>query len=192
MKKALLLLIALLFVSGVAIAETPAYRLSPGAGEIKSKHGTEAVPDKTFRLVRYVPATGTLDSASIDAGSVVIWDTQSDDGITVTTTTTSYDSRVAGILVLTTLTPENLANDVTEDVGKRNWGWLQTYGLSRVNIQTDGTATVGAALGTGDTAGDANDYLPSASSSTLNGFAGFFMDSAAANADDVDCFVRCE
>jgi len=196
-RKIISLVVIALFVAGSVYAATPGYRLSPGIGENKTtmQGGTQSDPGKTFRMVRYVPAGGTGEATdtTLVAGSIVIWDLVSDDGVTVTTTTTSYDSAVAGIIVQAALTPVTLSNTAVQDRGGRNWTWLQTHGLSEVRIQTDSsTVTAGDALATGDVAGEAADFLASASDAGANGNAGFFYDTGAAAADNVECFIKCE
>jgi len=187
-----LVLVALL-VAGVALAATPGFRLSPGIGENKThaQGGQQSDPGKTFRIVRYVPADGDGDSTTLVTESLMVWDVISDDGVTVTTSTTSYISTVAGIIVQAALTPETLGNTAVEDRGKRNWTWLQTHGLAQVRVG-NGSVAVSEAMGTSVNAGEAGTFLASASDGTLNGNAGFFYDAANADADDVEVFIMCE
>lgn len=194
MKKIISIFLVALLVAGSAFAATPGFRLSPGIGENKTsvQGGQQSDPGKTFRLVRYVPPSGSSASTTLVTESIVVYDVISDDGVTVTTSTTSYDSAVAGIIVQAALTPETLGNTAAQDRGKRNWTWLQTHGLAQVRVHADGPVTAGDALSVGGTAGEACEFLASASSSGLNGNAGFFYDSALAAVDDVECFVTCE
>ncbi len=195
MKKIFCLILVALLGAGVAYAATPGYRLSPGIGENKSsaQGGTQSAPGKTFRMVRYVPAAGTANSATLVTESIVVYDIISDDGVTVTTTTTSYDSAVAGIIAQVALTPVTLSNTAAQDRGNRNWTWLQTHGLAQVRVQTDtSTVTAGDAMSCGDVAGEAADYVGGGTDASTQGNAGFFYDTAAAGTDDVECFVMCE
>lgn len=196
MKKILCLVLITLLIAGVAFAATPGYRLSPGIGENKTtaQGGQQSDPGKTFRIVRYVPITGIadggLDSATLAAESIVVYDVVSDDGVTVTTTTTSHDSAVAGVIVQAALTPETLGDSAADDRGKRNWTWLQTHGLSEVTVA--GTVSAGDALATSTVTGEAVAFVASTSASGANGNAGFFYDAQVEPADDVECFIVCE
>ena len=189
-----LVLIALL-MSSVAFAATPGRDLGHGAGDVAGNNSSryDWDPQRTFRLVRYVPTGGSANSTTLVTESIVIWDLTSDDGVTVTTTTTSYNSAVAGIIVQAALTPTTLSNTAKQDYGLRNWTWLQTYGKAEVRVQTDsGTVTAGDAMSTGDVAGEAADFLASTTDAGAQGYAGFFYDTASGAADDVEVFIRCE
>ena len=193
LNKIVVLFVAILLMAGLAIAATPGRDTSPGKGDIMGNVGRyDDDAHKTFRLVRYVPAAGSGNSATLAAESIVVWDIISDDGVTVTTTTTSYNSAVAGIIVNAALTPQVLGQTAAYDAGKRNWTWLQTYGLAQVRIHTDGPVTAGQAMSTGGAAGEACEFKSSTSDASLQGNAGFFYDSGLAAADDVECFVMCE
>ena len=194
MKKIVCLILAALLVAGTAYATTPGYRINPGIGENKTtcQGGQVSDPGKTFRMVRYVPASGDGNSATLATESIVIWDTTSDDGVTVTTTTVSPASTVAGVIVQVGLTPVTLGLTAAQDRGDRCWTWLQTHGLAQVRIGATNEVKVGAAMGTSGTAGEADQYVASVSDSTKLGNAGFFFDDAAAAADDVECFITCE
>jgi len=194
MKKIISIFIVALLVTGSAFAATPGFRLSPGIGENKTsvQGGQQSDPGKTFRMVRYVPAGGSGDSTTLVTESIVIWDLVSDDGVTVTTTTTSPDSAVAGIIVQAALSPETLGNSAKEDRGKRNWTWLQTHGVSQVRVNATNGVVAGNSMGTSATAGEADIFVASASDATKNGNAGFFYDTSAKALDDVECFLMCE
>jgi hypothetical protein len=193
MKKSLILLVAALLVCGVAFAATPANQISPGAGDIVAKHGSDMIPDKTFRLVRYMPSVlGNLNVATLTKDSIVIWDIASDDGVTITTTLTSNDPAVAGIVPIAILTPETFGQTLTEDLGRRNWGWVQTYGKSNVNMMTLGTAAAGACLGTGSDRGQAAAFIASTTPGSTNGSAGFYFDAGTAAATGVECFLKVQ
>ena len=188
MRKYLFVLLAILFVGGVAFSETPGYRQNPGTGDILGQGKYQSDPHRIFRLVRYVPATYAGASA-LAADSIVIWDATSDDGVTVTTTTTSYDSAVAGIIVTQASTGDTglLA---TEAAGDSNWTWLQTYGKSQVNFCTTcGGVSAKSAIATSTTAGEASQFLGSTTSSVAQGKAGFAYDAATPGDDDVEVFL---
>ena len=126
MKKILSLLLISLLVGGLAFAITPGYRQSPGTGDIMGQGKFIQDPHKTFRLVRYVQED-IRQANNATADTMVIWQTASDDdGVTVTRTNVSNDSRVAGVIVSNALTQETAGNTAAQDVGLRNWAWLQT------------------------------------------------------------------
>jgi len=189
MKKVISLILVALVFSVSAFAATPGDRTSPGVGDVWGQKKFPSDPHRSFRKVRYVPASGTSVSATLTNDSIVVWDVVSDDGVTVTTTTTSPDSAVAGIIKNKALTPEALGRTARQDEGKRNWTWLQTYGLAEVRVNATNNVVVNAAMGTSATAGEADHFLPSTSDSTKQGKAGFFLDSASAAANDVECFL---
>lgn len=191
-------LMAVTLVVLVALMGASAYaapQLSGGAGDIMGAGQFPSDPGKIFRLVRYIPPTGGLDSATLIDTSIVIWDYTSDDGVTVTTTTTSPDSAVAGVLAVDALTPDSIAVlgwTALQSIGKRNWTWLQTYGYAQVRVNTTNAVFSGSAMGTSAVAGEADIFVASTSDARKNGNAGFFYDAAAAGADDVECFVRLD
>lgn len=65
--------------------------------------------------------------ASISADRVVVLDSTSNDGITVTTTTTSYDGLAVGVTIdaITGITSDNTA---ASGLNQNNWGRVQVYG----------------------------------------------------------------
>jgi len=206
MKKILVFTLITFFVLiSVGLAAGPTGPNNPG--EILGQGKLASDPHRTFRLVRWSPTAAVTHTLTAD--SIVIWDSTHDDGVTINVTTTSGDSRVAGVLVTAIVSGDtgldgeiNLASD---DVGKVNWGWLQVYGKCNVNVaSTSGISTAGYAMGTGITPGCAGvfstdsigqpGYLPN-----KVGIAGFFYDGGtefakyASTADQsIDCFVRCQ
>ena len=195
MKKVITIMLALLVAfSMTAFAERGSVT-SGGNGNIMGQGKFPSDPHKIFRLVRYVaPDDSTDTAATLIVDSIVIWDCVSDDGVTVTTTTTSPDSAVAGIVAIAILTPDygTIGWTAVQDLGRRNWGWLQTYGKAEVRINTTNLVAAGDAMGTSAVAGEADLFVASATESNKNGNAGFFYDAGAAAANDVECFVRCD
>jgi len=218
MKKLLSLLIVLTLVVGTyAFAETlntPGYRIGPGAGFRPDSGKYPQDPHKTFRLVRYVQQVGGAvsnepdnendgvnDGGILSEDSIVVWHTSYDDGVTITTTGISQDSRVAGIIAVRVhgQTFENRGNAASDDVGKKNWTFLQTYGKAEVRLGSILAVTEGQAMGTSNQAGRATYFVATpkilntdASASVHQGFGGFFYDAGDASATDVECFVRCD
>ena len=203
MKKILSILLAVLFMAASCYAIMPA---SPGIGEIKGQGKFPSDPHRTFRLVRYMQQVADGAAPVLSKDAIVIWDTSAsgDDGVTITTTTTSSDSRVAGIVVLATVGTEDAGTTPTsafDQIGGKNWTWLQTYGLSQVDMAPGASAAVGEALATGTLGGyatrhtlsqDPGTALDDTTNGTQFGNAGFFYDAATVGAANVEVFVRTE
>ena len=191
MRKFTFCLLALLLCVGVAFAATPGYRQDPGTGDILGQGKYQSDAHKIFRMVRYVPTT-YAGADTLDAPALVIWSLTADDGVTVTTTTTSADSAVAGIIVTQALTPDVDGNTAVEDRGGVNWTWLQTYGFCTVDV-TAQVVAAGEAMGASTTAGEANSFtITAAMNARAMGNAGFFYDAADAAAEDVECFLNID
>lgn len=142
----LLILLVSAFVPMVAFAY-------PDDGSVADKWSNPNPNDpyKIFTLVRY-PST-SANEPGLSKGDVVIWDTVSDDGVTVNISTstgvfnnTSSIDAVAGVIVSTLIPSADQANSAGGDINRRNWGWMQVYGYnSTVNI-TGGNALAGTGL----------------------------------------------
>ncbi len=196
MKKLLVLSIIALFMLGAVEVSFAVNPSGPGAsGDIMGMGTGRYVsdPHRTFRLVRARAAT------TITADSMVVWDTDvvyptASDGVTVTVTSTSGDSRVAGFLVTSIASRDTTGGGytATEDVGLRNWGWLQTYGKS-VDKATASTTpvTAGNAISCGPTGGSYSGYFGSTTSASTQGNAGFALETVAAGATGY-IFLMCE
>jgi len=181
MKKILFCFVALLLVAGMAYA---------GGTDIMGQGGFPSDAHKIYRLVRN-PMCGT-SVVGLTADTVVIWDTVSDDGVTVTLSTTSADTRVAGVVVNTIATAD-YSQTAANDIGKRNWGYIQTYGLGTVQVSDQGGWPVGATVGCASLeTGHATGVVPSTTDVQANGILGFGMDAVAAGASDAEVFIRCE
>ena len=192
MRKYIAILLAVLLMAGTAFAATPGRDLSPGKGDIMGNVGRyDFDAHKTFRLVRYVPADNSAVSTTLTANSLVIWDTTSDDGVTVTTTATSANAAVAGIIVQQALTPQTLGNTATQDYAKRNWTWLQTYGLATAALADDeGVVAAGSPIAIGADKGTVTGY--NSAISPFGASCGFAYDDIAASGTDSEVFLRCE
>lgn len=180
-------LLAVLLMAGQALAQP-----SPlsSAGDILGQGDVPSEAHKIFRFVRYVPVT-YAGSTALAADSIVVWNTSEDDGVTITTTTTSGDTAVAGIVIASIVTPDVSGNTAFQDVGKRNWGWLQTYGKAQVDLVSGGANVVAKdAFGTSTTAAESAPYSDGASGiPSQQGQAGFYQDAATAGDNDVDVFI---
>lgn len=181
MKKIILVIFIICCLIGVSYA-APATNNS-GPGDILGQGKLDSQAHKIFRLVRYVPAAGTDNIITLSKDSIVIWDTTSDDGVTVTLSATTKDSRIAGVMASTCLTPDlgGLGNTATQDIGHRNWGWLQTYGWANVTQNGTYLAVAGDAFSNGAQQGTAGPYSVGTTPTTC-GKAGFYLDSVAVGA----------
>jgi len=197
------LVIALIALFAVGIYALPSFAVNPSgpgyAGDISGmatgRYASD--PHRTFRLVRYNASTQT--NANIVAGNIVVWDTLASptcaDGVSITLTTTSTDARVAGQMVTAIATRDaggltwSGNHTASEDVGQRNWGWLQTYGLSTTNATALQAITVGDAIATDTTAGQIGAYAPR--DAVHGGQAGFAVETMAA-AGTGKIFLKCE
>jgi len=197
MRKIIALLIILAFVgTGIAYASsTPTLSYT---GEIRGQRKYIFEPHRTFRLVRYVPlGTGTTENkflSELTADHLVRWVTgpKSGDGVSVCDAYVSNDNRVAGVNISVGLTPEpgNYGNSATQDVGERNWMWIQTYGLARISAGDVITAE-GLALCTWGRRGQGGTALPSSTNAALGQMnAGFWMYDVTAGAKG-EVFLRC-
>ena len=186
MKKLFSFLLVGLFVSSVAFAiDSPS---DPG-----EKEGARLVigqPLKVYQLVRN-PQTG-LDSTTFASGDVLLWDTVSDDGVTVnrvgnTDITTSSDA-VAGVVVGSIPTADDQgAVDPANDRWKNNWGYIQTYGPAIAKIDASAVA-VGEGLRGSATASRAVGVGGGTDASASLGFA---MDAkSGGSTGDIEIFVR--
>ncbi len=170
------LFIAFLLVGGVAFAG--------GIDQL----GQGGFPSDAHIIYRFVRNAG---NAELAADTLATWDLSEDDGVTITTSTISGDSAVAGILKKAIAAQATSGNTAAEDIGKANWGLLQTYGLSQVNNAAGFTPNAGDAFSCSTTAGEAAPYSVGGLGATANqqGMAGFYYDSATSGEDDVEVFL---
>ena len=198
MKKILVLVLVALLISGVAFADSYSvkhkayYREGHGQGEVQSG-AYQHQPHRVYRLVRWQrPGTAAINY-TISEDRVVIWstDVSGDDGVTVTRTGVTGDSRVAGVTVNQGW---SVSNDTeayaTEDVGDANWLWIQTYGPGRVLLNA--TVSAGETLCAGVYGGAVdifanNDYR----GKDKKGILGFAMD-AITTGNEGQVFIQCD
>lgn len=106
--------------------------------EKKSMPGAlQGEPIRVVKLVRY--STRGNSTTSLTSGDAVVYDTVSDDGISVRRTTSSGDGAFAGITAVTILTADSNASSAFDDAGLRNWGWIVVHGPMVANAGTGGT-----------------------------------------------------
>lgn len=137
-------------------------------------------------------------SSPLSKDRVVIWDSVSADGITVTTTTTSYDGLVAGVLMDDI--PGN-SNDETaaDSSGTSNWGRMQIYG-PHTDVSMDNgmiVCSAGSKVGTSAVAGQIGRYYEKSSDDGVNtntdmsrDYLGVTLEACATGNKSIDVFIR--
>lgn len=123
----------------------------------------------------------------ISADRVVVWDSTSKDGVSVTVTTTSGDQLVAGI---TLDTIQGISSDsVTTDVGRSNWGRIQTWGIQEnVQLATGLADGVGAPLCASSTAGSVSACAISADAVKV----GVSLEAVSGASGTIDMMVKAD
>ena len=124
----------------------------------------------------------------ISADRVVVWDSTSKDGVTVTTTTTSADKLVAGITIddFSGVSSDEAANS---DTSFGNWGRVQTWGLHEdVTTASGGAYPAGSAICSSTTAGAA----ASCTTSTDGTMVGISLETGTGAAGTVDMMVSVD
>lgn len=136
--------------------------------------------------------TGT---AAISADRVVIWDTNSQDGISVKATTTSYDTLVAGV-TMDAISAVSTDATAANSAGNSNWGRVQVYGLHKnVSFDPGGTVTAaGARIASHSTSGLATLYRaasrdPAATSQVSDDYFGISLEAVVLGTRDLDIFI---
>lgn len=193
MKKyiSLMLLVGFVLMQGVGFAAT-----EPSDTGIRKRvvGASASVPTKVFQLVRFANRGA---NAIVNSGDVVVWDTNSDDGVTVALTTTSGDGSIAGIAVSQIVSPDSGSSSAADDEGRNNWGYIQVYGPALANITAGGAGANGAVT---------KPFITSTDSGVITGYVegevianalatrvgGFFLDTPAATATQVEVFVATE
>lgn len=152
MKKILSFVLALLLIGGgVSFADVQI-----------DKGQTLSTASKIWFVGRYA-RTGPLGNAGnagaweISADSVVIWDSNSNDGVSIRTTTTSYDALVAGVTI-DRIPGSSRDYSAVSDENYTNWGRIQTWGRhASVRFQVCAApynCIAGMKVGTGATSQD--------------------------------------
>jgi hypothetical protein len=128
MKKFICLFIALLMVGIFPIASFAIN--NPDDSNINIVHkepvGNDAMkPTVEVRRIRY-PYTHK-DGTTLSSGDVVVWDINSDDGLTISACTVSCDSKIAGVLITNVMTDDN-GTSAGESGNGTNWGFMAVRG----------------------------------------------------------------
>ena len=136
MRKSLLFLFALLAVLGGSV-----YAIQVDGGQSKSQSKV------VFFVGRYgrTNALGTNGNV-ISKDRVVVWDTTSNDGVTINISTTSNDATVAGV-TLDEIPGTSRDNTAANDESGGNWGRIQVYGR-HADVSWDSSSSGGTQAGT--------------------------------------------
>jgi len=146
MKQIMVLLLVALLTLGVAMpvmADEPVggnyHIMGHSAGQAGVSPPTIVVP------VRYAMRTGgvMLSESGLSSGDVVIWDTVSGDGFTISACVTTNDGTYAGVLISDIQT----ADSSIFNRSSRNWGKMAIKGYCLVSIDS-GRSTAGQLLST--------------------------------------------
>lgn len=197
MKKILLVLALAICVAAPAFAID-----QPGFQNYVIKNGTGARQGDAVREVKLVRfSSQAQNDASLVSGDLVVWDTNSDDGVSIRTTTTSADGAIAGVVCTTIATADSVQNSAHEGAGRRNWGWIVVSGPMVVDLTAAGSngAAVGDAFITSTDATVATRF-ETTPTAYLNGAytervtrtnrGGFFLDTPAVGDTSVEVFVQ--
>lgn len=195
MKKffAIALLITSAFVGSAAYAGVP----EPTVNGMKKRAvgARESEPVRVFKLVRYGQLPTGVNSPSVASEDVLVYDTVSDDGISVAFTTSSHDNAVAGVAVTAIQTYDSKTGGIAEDQeGARNWGWIIVHGPAIAKVSTGaGTGIAVGAPWITSTDSGAVGYITSGSTSAVHyqGVGGFFFDTLTTETE-AEVFVRLE
>ena len=141
-----------------------------------------------------------LDTTQIVSRDVVVYSTTSDDGVSVSLTTTSADGAIAGIAVVTIPTSDQTTvASYREEIGRRNWGWILVHGKTFAKVTAGGSNNHAA----GDiffTSADSGAVTTSATTAPntasllrqLGGKGGIFLDAVTATGTVEEVQVQLE
>lgn len=139
MRKLYILMLTLL--ATVGLVSTSFARSEPGFESWSNKSvnvGRESNPVRILKLVRN--SAGGDNGVTIVSGDAVVYDTNSDDSVSVRVTTTSADGAFAGIAASQILSSDaSAAASAFDDIGRRNWGYIIVHGPANANTTTSGT-----------------------------------------------------
>lgn len=200
MKKLYFLVLSLCLLSVPAFAiDEPTYRSNTQKLQVAGSYQSDAY--REVRLVRNPQTHG--DGVRMVSGDAVIWDTGSDDGVTVALTTTSADGAFAGILVTAIPTTDQACSTAFDHVGRANWGWVCTYGGPTLAKVSAGGTNNHSAKDFFITSADSGAVTTIANRTTtlavqvggqreVAASGGFFMDAATAANTLEEVFVKAE
>ena len=192
--------------AGTAFAlPSPSLETWTDKSENVNRSGT---PVRVLKLVRYTSRDS--DGFALASGDAVVYDTNSDDGVSVRQTNTSADGTLAGIMVTAVSTADGNSVSAHEDWGRRNWGWALVHGPINANVRAGGsnahtvgdswvTSRDGGAITATQNFNLSHDMADAAWQTYTNLMVrqeskkgGFFLDTATASDTSVEVFVNLE
>jgi hypothetical protein len=195
MKKIKFLVLAFLLAFSYA---APAFAIDdPDYANVIKLRGTGGRAGDSTRLIKLVRNSNAGPStASISSRDAVIYDTTSDDAVSVTLTTTSADGAFAGIACTSIQSSDATSGtSVYDDEGRRNWGWIVVHGKADAKVTaggTNGAAAKQVFITSSDsgaiTGPNASDAVASGKVYSASG--GFFFDTADTTSSAVEVFVE--
>lgn len=203
MRKLILALSLLTFsFGGVAFAVD----LPSNPGMVKRITGaTQGTPTRVYKLVRFASNVLGGSVQTISAGEAVVYDTISDDGITIRRTTTSADGAFAGIAVTSIVSNDNrTGTSADDDAGNENWGYIIVHGPTTALVTGSGinganNASVGDPVITSSDSGAVTTFVGTTSlgsggneAKRFGNKGGFFMDAPTDQSNTIDVFINLE
>lgn len=130
--KVLSVLIALLMVAGTAFAGSPPAPAYENAIYVGG-NGEPGSPPMEYVLVRY--ANRDVNDAGVISGDVLVFNTVSADGYTISIDTIGYG--FSGVAVTNIATPDTNVANLLED----NWGYMAIRGYCLAKVDTSSATT---------------------------------------------------
>jgi hypothetical protein len=156
MKKLALVLALLLTFGGVSFAD-----IQIDEGQLKSTAAKVFFVGRNARTSADSTSATTDSPGVISKDSIVVWDSTSKDGVTITTATASSDRLAVGI-ALDDILGSSTDSTAAEDDSSGNWGRVQTWGLYlNVRKSPDEEFAIGEPVCTSNDEGDAQACLAS-------------------------------
>jgi len=140
-----LLLVAAFLLSGSVVYAASNYA-SPNAEIMGPQGGALGISPMTQIIkVRYGRGnSGDQDVyPSLASGDVVIWDTNSADGVTISGCIVDFDAPYAGVLVTTIATQDSASNVRGSD---KNWGYIAVKGYCLAKVDTSAPTVTGGSI----------------------------------------------
>ena len=199
--------LSLVMLLGVTVAYAAPNEPNFSTYVVKRQVGSrQGDPVRVLKLVRF--STKGPNQTSVVSGDVLVYDTVSDDGVSVRLTTTSADGAIAGIAASAISSSDSTAatTSAQDDAGGLNWGYIVVHGLANAKV-TAGSGTgnaIGEAFTTSTDSGaagytqvtTANGAATGADiTTTLNamtGMGGIFLDTGAVGDTSAEVLVRLE
>ena len=171
--------------------------------ELQVDRGQEkSAAKRVFFVARYARTNALATSGNvISTDRVVVWDSVSDDGVTVDMSTTSHDALVVGV-TLDEIPGSSRDNSTTLDLNYSNWGRILVYGrVSAVSwdqsmVDTNSVAVpIGSRVSVSARNAGAVGAFRQISSDVVNSSVsrdsfGVLLDSPAAGDKTADIFVK--